>query len=279
MADGATRRRSAPSRLRPRLLREFEPPSRTGSGAASPLDRSSAAAEFRRAASTPRMPWAPANGPRATVSGSSDCTRDINSPKRWESGTSWWCDSRPSGAHLFLGLPMHLIANEAIDLELIDPSPGARSHESRRRRTKLDRSVCRDGIADRRARRRSRDTLFHRTSAWRRLVATDGRIALGSLDSEMDCSHRTLIARFRTCVGFPPKTIARLLRFNRAMRSLDRLEPDASQRACGQTVHRGHASRRSTRGCDSVGRPGGRLRILRSGASHQGFPGVRRQHT
>src|SRR5262245_34637637 len=28
----------------------------------------------------------------------------------------------PLGAHLFLGLPMHLIANEAIDLELIDPA-------------------------------------------------------------------------------------------------------------------------------------------------------------
>ncbi len=39
----------------------------------------------------------------------------------------------------------------------------------------------------------------------------------------MDCSHRTLIARFRTCVGFPPKTIARLPRFNRAVRSLSRL--------------------------------------------------------
>ena len=59
--------------------------------------------------------------------------------------------------------------------------------------------------------------------AWRRLVAADGRISLGSLAAEMDCSHRTLIARFRTCVGFPPKTIARLLRFNRAVRSLDRL--------------------------------------------------------
>ena len=28
----------------------------------------------------------------------------------------------PIGAHLFLGLPMHLIANEAVDLELIDPA-------------------------------------------------------------------------------------------------------------------------------------------------------------
>ena len=28
----------------------------------------------------------------------------------------------PMGAHLFLGLPMHLIANEAVDLELINPA-------------------------------------------------------------------------------------------------------------------------------------------------------------
>jgi hypothetical protein len=28
----------------------------------------------------------------------------------------------PIGAHLFLGLPMHLIANEALDLELIEPA-------------------------------------------------------------------------------------------------------------------------------------------------------------
>ncbi|HJZ80394.1 MAG TPA: helix-turn-helix domain-containing protein, partial [Pyrinomonadaceae bacterium] len=59
--------------------------------------------------------------------------------------------------------------------------------------------------------------------AWHRLVATDGGISLGSLAAEMDCSHRTLIARFKTYVGFPPKTIARLLRFNRATRTLDLL--------------------------------------------------------
>ena len=28
----------------------------------------------------------------------------------------------PIGAHLFLGLPMHLIANEAVDLALINPA-------------------------------------------------------------------------------------------------------------------------------------------------------------
>src|SRR5262249_24363560 len=50
-----------------------------------------------------------------------------------------------------------------------------------------------------------------------------GRLALGSFAADMACNHRTLIARFRTCVGFPPKTIARLLRFNRVLRAIDRL--------------------------------------------------------
>ena len=36
----------------------------------------------------------------------------------------------PIGAHLFLGLPMHSIANESIELEHIDASPGARSHRA-----------------------------------------------------------------------------------------------------------------------------------------------------
>ncbi len=128
----------------------------------------------------------------------------------------------PMGAHLFLGLPMHLIANEAVGLELIDPAL-ARVLVSRIvvAGTWTDRFTAMESlIAERVA---DAEIPASIGLAWRRLVATDGRIALGLLASEMDCSHRTLIARFRTCVGFPPKTIARLLRFNRAIRSLDRL--------------------------------------------------------
>ena len=128
----------------------------------------------------------------------------------------------PMGAYLFLGLPMHLIANEALDLELIDPAL-ARVLVSRIgvARSWTDRFAAMESlIAERVA---EAEMPFSVGAAWRKLMATDGRIALASLASEMDCSHRTLIARFRTCVGFPPKTIARLLRFNRAVRSLDRL--------------------------------------------------------
>lgn len=128
----------------------------------------------------------------------------------------------PIGVHLFLGLPMHLIANEAVDLELIDPALA---------RVLVSRIGVAGSWADRFAAMES--LIAERVAqteipasigfAWHRLVATDGRVALGALASELGCSHRTLIARFRTCVGFPPKTIARLLRFNRAVRSLDRL--------------------------------------------------------
>jgi AraC-like DNA-binding protein len=127
----------------------------------------------------------------------------------------------PMGAHLFLGLPMHVIANEAVDVELIDPALA---------RVIVSRVVAAGGWTDRFAamesliaeRAADADIPASISSAWRTLVKTDGRIALGPLAAEMDCSHRTLIARFRRCVGFPPKTIARLLRFNRAVRSLDR---------------------------------------------------------
>ncbi len=128
----------------------------------------------------------------------------------------------PMGAHLFLGLPMHSIANQALDLEWIDPAL-ARLLMSRVgvARSWTERFAAVESlIAERVAEAEIPASIG---SAWHRLVSTDGRIALGSLASEMDCSHRTLIARFRTWVGFPPKTIARLLRFNRVVRSLDQL--------------------------------------------------------
>ena len=139
----------------------------------------------------------------------------------------------PMGAHLFLGLPMHLIANEAVDLELIDP---ALAHALVSRigaaGSWTDRfSAMESLIAERLT---DADIPASIAFAWRRLVAADGRVALGSLASDVGCSHRTLIARFQTCVGFPPKTIARLLRFNRVVRSLDRLNRTRANEPAGK---------------------------------------------
>jgi AraC-like DNA-binding protein len=128
----------------------------------------------------------------------------------------------PIGAHLFLGLPMHLLANEAVDLGLIDPVLA---------RMTVNRLATEGGWTERFSAMealiaaRLAGTAIPTSVAvgWHTLVAADGRVPLGSLASDLGCSHRTMIARFQTFVGFPPKTVARLLRFNRVMRLLDRL--------------------------------------------------------
>jgi len=139
----------------------------------------------------------------------------------------------PIGAHLFLGLPMHVIANEAVDLELIEPAL-ARALVSRvglagswTERFDAMESLIAERVAD-------AEIPASIGLAWRRLVETNGRIPLASLAAEMECSHRALIASFRRCVGFPPKTIARLLRFNRAVRALDRLSRTRADEPAGK---------------------------------------------
>jgi AraC-like DNA-binding protein len=62
--------------------------------------------------------------------------------------------------------------------------------------------------------------------AWRVLERSAGRIEIGRLSDRLGCSRRHLIAGFREQVGVPPKTAARILRFERAARlARDRRRP------------------------------------------------------
>jgi AraC-like DNA-binding protein len=56
--------------------------------------------------------------------------------------------------------------------------------------------------------------------AWRRLTVTGGKLPVGRLAKEVGWSHRHLISRFRQQVGLPPKTAARLVRFDMVWRRL-----------------------------------------------------------
>jgi len=56
--------------------------------------------------------------------------------------------------------------------------------------------------------------------AWHRLVASGGRVSIGAIVGEVGCSQRHLIAQFREETGLSPKTLARVLRFGRAIRAI-----------------------------------------------------------
>mgnify|MGYP001232430235 CR=1 FL=1 len=53
--------------------------------------------------------------------------------------------------------------------------------------------------------------------AYRRIVETDGAVRISSLAAELDCSRKHLAGRFRLQVGLPPKTVARMARFQGAL--------------------------------------------------------------
>jgi AraC-like DNA-binding protein len=54
--------------------------------------------------------------------------------------------------------------------------------------------------------------------AWDRLASSHGGASIGALSVELGWSRRRLIEQFREHAGLPPKTVARLMRFNRALK-------------------------------------------------------------
>ena len=71
--------------------------------------------------------------------------------------------------------------------------------------------------------------------AWRQLVRSGGRVRVRTLARELDWSPRRLIDRFRDHIGLPPKTVARVIRFNRAVTALSSGTPRIAEiaAACG----------------------------------------------
>jgi AraC-like DNA-binding protein len=58
--------------------------------------------------------------------------------------------------------------------------------------------------------------------AWHKIDRSGGQIEIGALADELRWSRKRLVAEFRENVGVPPKTLARIARFDRAVRILRR---------------------------------------------------------
>ena len=126
-------------------------------------------------------------------------------------------DMTPIGAHLLLDVPMVSLADRVVDLDQVLGPFAAELAEQlfeaadwQARFDMLDTAIARRLAS---AGEASPITGW----AWRRLTETCGQVGIGALTAELGVSRHYLATLFRDEVGLPPKTVARILRFQRAV--------------------------------------------------------------
>ncbi len=128
----------------------------------------------------------------------------------------------PLGARRLLGMPMAELANRVVGVDDAFGPSGRRLAEALREAPGWP---ARFDLLDAAIARRLGETVGPpglAVAGWRRLNASGGRLAIGELAADLDCSRKHLAAVFRDQLGLPPKTVARILRFQRAIDLYDR---------------------------------------------------------
>ncbi|MFI0421664.1 helix-turn-helix domain-containing protein [Spongiactinospora sp. 9N601] len=126
----------------------------------------------------------------------------------------------PVGARRIFGVPMSELANRFVP---IDDVLGRWGTELVERLADAPHWPVRLALLDRLLTRRlaeAPETGPQIPWAWGRLLATHGTTGVGELADRLGWSHRHLVSRFRDQVGLSPKTAARVLRFDHALRLL-----------------------------------------------------------
>jgi AraC-like DNA-binding protein len=130
-------------------------------------------------------------------------------------------DFTPIGAHLIFGRPMSEMTNLVVGLDdvlgadgvrLVDRLVDARDWETRF--DLLEDFVLRRLQSARDVRAPSPGVSW----AWGQLRRANGQVEIGRLARELGCSRKHLVAQFHEQIGAAPKTIARILRFQHAVR-------------------------------------------------------------
>jgi AraC-like DNA-binding protein len=136
---------------------------------------------------------------------------------------------KPLGARILLGLPAGELAGLDTDAGLV-LGPVARELHERvcAAPTWQQRFAVIDEVLLRRV-RADRGISPGVSQAWRALLASGGTAAVPELAREAGWSSRLLGARFRTEIGLAPKQAARVVRFDRARRLLQRRVAAAGQ--------------------------------------------------
>lgn len=123
----------------------------------------------------------------------------------------------PLGAHLLFRLPMHEVVNRIVALEDVAPRALAGVDEQLEDRADWEsRFALLDELFATRlseVRAPAPDIAW----AWTALERTNGRAPIGWICDRLGRSRRHLATRFREQIGLPPKTVARIMRFERAV--------------------------------------------------------------
>jgi AraC-like DNA-binding protein len=126
----------------------------------------------------------------------------------------------PLGARRFFGMPMGELTRQVVELEdLIGRAAGelaerlAAAPDWPTRIDLFERAIARRVLV-------APPAAPELEWAWQRLVASDGAVPIGDLAAELGWSRRHLAVRFRSELGMAPKALARLLRFERAVKRL-----------------------------------------------------------
>jgi AraC-like DNA-binding protein len=131
-------------------------------------------------------------------------------------------DFTPQGALRLLGLPMDEIANRVVHLDdVIGTGAGVLEDRLHGAPSWGERFDILDGVLLNALAAR-RDVSREVAWAWDRLDRSGGSAAIGGLATEIGWSQKHFISRFRRDIGLPPKTMARILRFDRAVARLTR---------------------------------------------------------
>jgi AraC-like DNA-binding protein len=125
----------------------------------------------------------------------------------------------PLGAHRLLGVPMHELANRTVELDELLPRADELTTRLREAASWPERFDLAEGVLLRRLADSPAPPAAIAWS-WQQLRRSGGRVPIGAIAAELGWSHRRLIARFREHIGLAPKTVARVLRFDRAVAAL-----------------------------------------------------------
>ncbi|MEX0926065.1 MAG: helix-turn-helix domain-containing protein [Dehalococcoidia bacterium] len=134
-------------------------------------------------------------------------------------------DFTPLGAHLLFGLPMHSLANHEVRLdELLGPAAIELEGHLREAPTWEKRFALLEHFIEVRF---AVALPPEPRVAWamRRLKETGGIVSISGLAADLGWADRRLINAFREHVGLPPKTMARIIRFNRVTRLARQVGP------------------------------------------------------